>query len=297
MLPRTHARTLQIVRLLRAAGPLPRRRRLPRQQHPDMIALEYWKAILRHVGAAQQELDRVLPEILSALGDERRSRGVLDAEQPPSPMGPAWQRARDLVERAARRTADRMDPSAIIEDARRFGRRTDQFNKEQVDRQVRAALSVPLSAVERPITEQLEGFAALNVDLIKSVPDRYFDRIRQDVLEAFEAGTRPDTLADDLAERYGMAENDAMRIARDQIGKLNGQLNEARQEAMGVDSFIWRTANDSRVRDSHAELDGETFRWDDPPVDDDSGETITPGSAINCRCYAEPIFTQILDDL
>jgi SPP1 gp7 family putative phage head morphogenesis protein len=98
-------------------------------------------------------------------------------------------------------------------------------------------------------------------------------------------------------ERDGMAERDALRIARDQIGKLNAQFNEERQTQLGVTQFVWRTANDSRVRDSHAHLEGEVFNWSDPPTDDETGETIIPGSAVQCRCYGEPVFDQILEGL
>ena len=62
-----------------------------------------------------------------------------------------------------------------------------------------------------------------------------------------------------------------------------GLINQLRQEDLGIEGYIWRSQDDAKVRDSHAEYDDQVFRWDDPPA---GGH---PGEAHNCRCYAEPI--------
>ncbi|WP_322893908.1 MULTISPECIES: phage minor head protein [unclassified Yoonia] len=62
-----------------------------------------------------------------------------------------------------------------------------------------------------------------------------------------------------------------------------GLINQLRQEDLGIEMYIWRSQDDAKVRDSHAEHDDQVFRWDDPPA---GGH---PGEAHNCRCYAEPI--------
>ena len=62
-----------------------------------------------------------------------------------------------------------------------------------------------------------------------------------------------------------------------------GLINQLRQEDLGIEQYTWRSQDDTKVRDSHAEHDDQVFRWDDPPA---GGH---PGEAHNCRCYAEPI--------
>jgi hypothetical protein len=47
--------------------------------------------------------------------------------------------------------------------------------------------------------------------------------------------------------------------------------------------YIWRTRGDDKVRFEHAVLNGKQFHTDKPPA---AGN---PGSAPNCRCYAEPV--------
>ncbi len=49
--------------------------------------------------------------------------------------------------------------------------------------------------------------------------------------------------------------------------------------------YIWRTANDDKVRPAHAANEGKIFGWGNPPP------TEHPGEDYNCRCTAEP-YTQ-----
>lgn len=284
-----HSRTLSIIRFLRAAGPLPRRHRIPAQRQPDLIRKGYFDAIMPLLRRQLAAWYQVRPEVVRLLKDERAADGRADS--------PRKDRAQQLVDRAAERVADAYRPTEVAEVARKFGKRTSDFQREQLDRQVRAAFSVPLSTIEAPIRDKLETFSAVNVDLIKTVPERMFDRIRLDVEDAFESGMHPSTLADLFVERDDMSENDANRIARDQIGKLNAQFNEERQEAMGVTQYVWRGALDNRERDEHRDLEGQTFSWDEPPDAGTDGEPANPGEAIQCRCYAEPDFSQILADI
>lgn len=62
-----------------------------------------------------------------------------------------------------------------------------------------------------------------------------------------------------------------------------GLINQLRQQDLDIERYIWRSQDDAKVRDSHAEYDDQVFRWDQPPA---GGH---PGQAHNCRCYAEPV--------
>lgn len=294
MIHQAHGRTIALIRHLRAMpihSPTPRRGRIPRQQQPDRIRLEYFRAIKPVCDVAYEVFSGVKDEILHELIQLRREQGKKDHYD--TDRG---KRAAQLVERAARTAADKLNPSALHAVAAKFGKQTTDHQKEQLDRQVRAAVGVSYASIEKPVRDKVEGFAALNVELIKTVPERFFDRLRLDVQQAFEGGEHPDTLAERFARegedaRYEIALNDARRIARDQIGKLNAEVNQERQEGMGVSQFVWRTMNDGRVRDEHEELEGEIFEWESPPAEG------APGEPIQCRCYAEPVFDQILESI
>ena len=62
-----------------------------------------------------------------------------------------------------------------------------------------------------------------------------------------------------------------------------GLINQLRQQDLGIEKYTWRSRDDSKVRDSHADFDDQVFRWDQPPA---GGH---PGQAHNCRCVAEPV--------
>ena len=78
--------------------------------------------------------------------------------------------------------------------------------------------------------------------------------------------------------------------------KYNANVTRARHEDAGIRSYTWRTSEDERVRESHQALDGQVFRYDDPPTDEDSGEAVNPGDAIQCRCTADPVIPGYDDD-
>ncbi len=136
--------------------------------------------------------------------------------------------------------------------------------------------------------ETLKAFASLNTTLIQSVSERFFGELEQITYKGLINGTLYSDMADEIASRFGVADSRAELIARDQSSKLNGQLNELRQSELGVDKYVWRTSLDERVRESHAEKEGEEFAWEDPPSD-----TGNPGDDINCRCYGEPVLTDL----
>lgn len=170
--------------------------------------------------------------------------------------------------------------------ATRAARSVDNLHRAAFAEQVRAAVSVKLPdrVGQKAIDAVVAGFARENVALIKTVPERYFTSIAELVSREGAAGLRAEKLKTLIAERYDVSLSNAKRIANDQVGKLYGQINRARQIAAGVTHFVWKTSGDSRVRDEHDDLNGERFAWDSPPAEG------IPGEAINCRCGAEPSF-------
>lgn len=127
-----------------------------------------------------------------------------------------------------------------------------------------------------------------NVDLIKTIPTRLHDELRGVVQKAFADAWPWKRLSESIQQRFSVNEFVARRIARDQMGKLHGQLTQARQEAAGVKRYIWRTSKDERVRPEHAARENVEFSWDVPP---DDGH---PGIPIQCRCHAEPVLDEMV---
>jgi uncharacterized protein with gpF-like domain len=111
----------------------------------------------------------------------------------------------------------------------------------------------------------------------------------------------------------------ANTIARDQIGKLNGQITQARMASVGLSMYIWSSSGDERVRGdpsgsyphaepSHYLMDGLLCRWDDATVySPDKGKTwiprpsgavlMHPGQDILCRCTALSYWDELVDQV
>lgn len=94
-------------------------------------------------------------------------------------------------------------------------------------------------------------------------------------------------LAGRLAAKLGFSKNRAKVIARDQVSKINAALSEQRHKAAGSTRYAWSTSNDERVRDEHAELDGQEFDYDDPNGGDKGQK---PGEPVLCRCIGVALF-------
>lgn len=286
-----------MVRLLSSLGPGQVRRRggrLPRQQQPEMQALDYFRAVMPQLERAKAAMAPAVREAVRLLACARREAGRLDAPGKPPERPLSDRRKAEAKERIAHAAAQ---PGAAVNEeeaaraAEKAGKATAAFQGEQLSRQVVATIGVPLSAIEKPTRDRIPEFVARNVDLVKTLPERYAGRLQAEVERAYEEGWTPEDLAARLEDAFGATESDAARIARDQVGKLNAQVNQDRQEALGVDQYVWRTMNDDRVREEHQAREGETFAWATPPEDGH------PGEAIQCRCYSEPDFSTIAGDI
>ena len=201
--------------------------------------------------------------------------------------------ARSLIAQAARKFTEVFAPTALEEVIKNFAQQTTDFQRAQLDKQVRAAVGVDVKTFLEPLGEgALEGFVQRNVNLIVTVPERYFARLQGDTENAFLTGRHPNDLARDLEERYEMSQRDAMRIARDQTGKLYNQVNRERQQQLGVTEFIWRTSGTNLVCDDCGSMEGERCSYENPPDIGLPGE-----SHIMCMCYEEPVLDDLLGDI
>lgn len=259
--------------------------RLPRQLQPDGIRLSYFAAVRGVLARAKQLVDVLLvprlPELVDAAGmvhDAVRSSNYAT-------------KVTEVIDGLAKDFFGEFTNKRLADLASTYGDRTSQFQRRELAKQFANALGIDITVSEPNLVPRLEAWAAQNASLIRSVNTKYFGEIESRTLEALRTGQRAEDIADDYAVRYGVSESRAMLIARDQIGKLNGQLNRARQDALGVKRFTWRSVGDERVRDEHEALDGKVFDWDDPPSE---GE---PGEPINCRCFGEPVLSDVYEAL
>ena len=135
------------------------------------------------------------------------------------------------------------------------------------------------SDAEASYTKALEW----NVSLVEDANREYAEGVRDIFTDPDNFGRRPEELSAMLQAHGDVSESRANLIARDQTLKTLGAITQARHEAVGITSYTWSTSLDGSVRESHAELEGQVFSYDDPP------EPGNPGEDFQCRCAAIPV--------
>lgn len=171
-----------------------------------------------------------------------------------------------------------------------------EFERQTGTEPVRAQLNVD---------EFVQDSLKKNVSLIKTIPQQYFSQIETAVDEAVTKGQLSKTLQGKLKDISDGQKNRARLIARDQIGKLTANIEEARQRKSNVKEYIWRTRQDGRVRSfantsgysDHKRLEGQIVKWNDPPQTvfrgKRAGERHHAGTDIQCRCFPQAIYDDI----
>ena len=272
-------------------GERPRRHAIPAPIEPSAIKVEYFKGLQKIILHPMKEVTlrallQPLPGIIEEADRERRdSVHVIKLDSSTS-------RLRGILDKLSEQFTENLSVAQLDALAARIGKRTSDFQRETLRRQLRAALGVdPLLSEPASLTARAEQFTAENVRLIKTVPSRFFGELEQRLIAGIRSGTRASDLTQEISDRYDVSETNAARIANDQVGKFFGELNKVRQTNLGITTYTWRTVGDNRVREDHDDREGEQFDWSDPPEDGH------PGEAVNCRCWPEPDLSDIIEEM
>jgi len=166
----------------------------------------------------------------------------------------------------------------------------DQWHEKKIKTQFDQLFNIDvLPLLNNDATKSLlEPVVTENIALIRSIPtelNAQVDEAYQKIL--FEKGFDQPAILDMLTQRFSVAHSRAQLIATDQTNKTIGALQNIRQTQAGVTHFVWRSSEDESVRPEHQLLNGQTFRWDNPPV------VGYPGQPIRCRCTAEPVILEM----
>lgn len=189
-----------------------------------------------------------------------------------------------------------------------IGQRTADWNDEQWQNTLLQVLGVDVYRREQFLGSHIKSFVQEGSSLIKKLTENTYHDVATVLTRGIRSGDRVETIRKSLLTEtdlgpgvFRKVETRARLIARDQVGKLNGELTRTRQEAIGVKQYKWHTALDERVRGnpaglypnadpSHYDREGEIFDWATAP------EGGHPGEAIQCRCWAEAIFPEEVDE-
>ncbi len=179
--------------------------------------------------------------------------------------------------------------------AERFAQESDKSSDIAVKSSIRH-LSEKLTLSTKTITsgplgDILSATITENVGLIRSIPAQYLGGVQGAVMRSITTGNGMQDLVPFLQKHKGITLRRARMIAQDQTKKSFSGLSKARMQAIGVEEYEWLHTSGSRhPRKLHIAMNGQIYRYDDPPViDDKTGERGIPGQAINCACRMRPI--------
>lgn len=245
----------------------------PREVEARLATLTRYIAMRFHAFAVAQ-LEGILGRAEAAA---KRADAEDDFEGEEAEVRRVLARIRKVADRYASALGYEMELAAIA-------RQLDDWSRQDVARY----LAIDVNAVA-PDPAALREFRRATARLIKDIPIQQAERIANLVTQAQTTGMRVETLQKRLQAEEGIAKRRAELIARDQVLKANAKLNEDRQKEVGVERYIWSAGADDRVRPMHRDLDGKTFRWDDPPITNPQGDRNHPGQDYQCRCGAIPL--------
>lgn len=150
----------------------------------------------------------------------------------------------------------------------------------------------------RPNLQELVKSATLtNARLITSIEGKFLDDVAILIQDSYRSGLSANSISKQIKDKFGITENRARLIARDQIGKLHSDIVRDEHLSLGITEYKWLTSNDERVRASHKVLNEKICSWYDPTIYKDSvddkkwkkrssigGVEKHPGQDYQCRC-------------
>lgn len=282
-------RTAAYVAMQRRIGVDAKRRRVPRPRFPKLIEADYAAQLVAIVERWRQLLAPLMAELPSMVETVRRER--LDVERLDIGEG---RRTRIFLDRARDGTATAA--RAVEPIAQRYAEQVAQHQKREFARQTKAGLGVELTTADRKLPALIEHFVHDNVSLIKKLGGSYVADVERAVLTAFSRGDTYETLSAEMEKRFEITERHARLIARDQIGKLNGQVTRARHQEIGVNQFRWLSPMDPpRARPTHMERHRQS-QLEPYSYDGTAGKRppTMAGEEVCCRCTEAPVFEDVL---
>jgi SPP1 gp7 family putative phage head morphogenesis protein len=195
-----------------------------------------------------------------------------------------------------------------------IARTIDKFNKKELQAFKEIAIGEAFAEDEPWVKNVIDSWSREQVTLITKASQDMLDTVARRIREGVKAGKSARQVTAMInADLPGISYRRARIIARDQTAKLNSALTQGRMADAGIETYIWSTSEDERVRGnptglypkalpSHYVMNGKICRWDDPTVWLENGEWVKrageapyfhPGMVIMCRCVAIPNWDEL----
>tara|TARA_R110000764_G_scaffold226390_1_gene316155 strand:- start:50 stop:898 length:849 start_codon:yes stop_codon:yes gene_type:complete len=162
----------------------------------------------------------------------------------------------------------------------------DSYNQARFYGNVSNTMGVDMEAILK--TDGLNSFknakSIQSVDMLNKLKADTITAYKTNVLRRMSAGDSLADLYQEVKKQTGMRLNSGDLIARNELKNFNAELANKRAKNNGITKGVWVTAQDERVRDSHAKFNGKEFDIDKGLYNSTTKQWIKPSEEINCRC-------------
>lgn len=242
---------------------------------PVAVGLEYQRHLVKMV----QELNKAVYKALSSTYAEFESQIAKDANpviQLNFTMKKVFDKYTAIFKKRGQSLADR------------FISTIDKYNYRHFEQQLRT-LAITIKPDNNYIGALNVNKALIsdNVDLITNLSEKQQEQIHGDIMRSIAKGGNLQEMEANLRKRGIQTEKRARRIARDQLFKATGAIDNQRKLDNGITHSIWKHSHGDKIpRRSHLAADGKVFDNRKGCLID--GEYIYAGQLVNCTCYAIP---------
>lgn len=148
--------------------------------------------------------------------------------------------------------------------------------------------------LSRKAQDKLKALVFENVNLIKSIPEKYFTELTTITMQSITRGRDLKYLKEQIKKQYGVTERRAALIARDQNNKATSTITHIEYEELGITEAIWKHNPGSREpRHEHVMANNKVYDINKGMYFESVGRYVFPGEEINCGCTSEPIIPEI----
>jgi len=171
--------------------------------------------------------------------------------------------------------------------ARRFVGRLSKAEKARFEQALKDAGWTVKFQNPRGVNNILQSGIIENVNLIKSIPEKYLTEVQSIVNIGIQNGKDLDYITRELHKRYEITERRANMIARDQNNKITAALDREHAQHLGITDAVWvYTYGSKEPRHTHIEMDGQRFKLSEGLYDPNPkvARKIQPAELVNCRC-------------
>lgn len=148
-----------------------------------------------------------------------------------------------------------------------------------------------LTTIDLPIRKTLERDYETGVRIsFENFAQDIVEKLRIDLNKMIIDGAPRKEVQKFIGSKLKLSKDRSIFIARQETALLTTKFKKSQYEQYGMYQYEWQTMGDHKVRSRHAELDGQTIDWSNPPiVDKKTGRTAHAGEDFRCFVGETPI--------